>query len=179
MLRALALAVALVAGCAPASESAIPSPSPTEEPSPTATASPSPSPSPTASPSPTPAPAPAGLLTVDWVARAYPGSYDISVCVVIENTSESVSISYSEFQFSAIDGENFVYPFNASYPMRLSPLMSGQLSPGQKARGEVMFHVPPDVVLTGLVWNVGFEATPEISVGLPTALTFYSSNSSC
>jgi hypothetical protein len=116
---------------------------------------------------------------VSWAARAFPGSLYVSVCVVIENASESFNISYSEPQFSAIDSDNFVYPFNADYPMRLTPLGSGQLSPGLKARGEVMFHVPVEAVLTTLVWNTGFEATPQIAVVLPTLLTFYSSDSSC
>jgi len=131
---------------------------------------------------PTPAPAPTALLSANWVARAFPESLYISVCVEIENTSTSASLAYAETQFSAVDRDNFVYPHNADYPMRLTPLGSGQLSPGQKARGELMFHVPVDAVLTRLVfvWNAGSGATfPEIAVDLPAALTFYSSNSVC
>jgi hypothetical protein len=45
--------------------------------------------------------------------------------------------------------------------------MDGQLRPGEKRRGQLLYNVPVQARLTGLVWSAGFAGTPEITVDLP------------
>jgi hypothetical protein len=120
---------------------------------------------------PAPGPTPTALLSASWVHRLYPGQIATVVCVEIENTSDSdVSISYSYTQFSAVDGADFVYPPRLYDPpsMRLAfPLMDGQLRPGEKRRGQLLYDVPAQALLTRLVWDAGFGASSEIAVDLP------------
>jgi cell division protein FtsL len=123
-------------------------------------------------------PTPTAHLTGNWVQRAvgrYSGLTDAVVCAEIENTSDGdASIWYSSSQFHAIDGNNFVYPYPQYPAVSLdTPLDNGQLSPGEKRRGELLFDVPVETVLTGLVWNTGFAETPEIAVDLPAAQGTY------
>jgi cell division protein FtsB len=123
---------------------------------------------------PAPGPPPTAHLTASWVGLYNGYSIATVVCVEIENTSESdVSISYSSSQFAAIDSNDFVYPLKAGSEapgVRLeTPLSSGQLSPGEKRRGELWYDVPLQAVLARLVWNAGLGATPEIIVALPAA----------
>jgi cell division protein FtsB len=119
---------------------------------------------------PAPGPAPTALLTASWVHRLYAGDTAAVVCIEIENTSDSVNIAYSHTQFSAVDGADFAYP--PRLPAAPSgwvafPLMDGQLGPGEKRRGQLLYDVPAQALLTRLVWNAGFGATPEITVDLP------------
>jgi cell division protein FtsB len=132
---------------------------------------------------PAPGPAPTALLTAHWVQRYGAGSAETAVCVEVENTSDGdVSISYSYSQFSAFDGANFAYPprlHSPGYSIQLdTPLMSGQLSPGEKRRGELLYDVPELAVLTKLVWRAGFGEMPEIAIDLPAA-GYYSYLSEC
>lgn len=132
---------------------------------------------------PAPGPAPTALLTAHWVQRYSVGSTATAVCVEVENTSAGdVSISYSYSQFSVRDGNNFVYPprlHTPGYSIQLdTPLMSGQLSPGEKRRGELLYDVPEQSLITELVWAVGFGESPEIAVDLPAA-GYYSYLSEC
>jgi hypothetical protein len=115
---------------------------------------------------PAPGPTPTALLTARWVM----GTRDVVVCVEIENASDGdTSISYSYAQFSAIDLDDFVYPPRLHTPgygiQLLTPLMSGELGPGEKRRGELLYAVPTQV-LKKLVWNAGFGDTPEMAVDL-------------
>ena len=120
---------------------------------------------------PAPGPSPTALLTASWVHRLYPGETATVVCVEIENTSDGdSSIAYSYSEFSAVDGADFVYPPRLSNPPSswvAFPLMDGQLRPGEKRRGQLLYDVPAQALLTRLVWNAGFGATPETTVDLP------------
>jgi len=129
-------------------------------------------------------PAPAARLSVNWVQRYCGGCQETAVCVTIENTSDSgVSIPYSYSQFSAVDGDNFTYPprlHTPGYSIQLkTPLMTGELGPGEKRKGELLYDVPPQAVLSRLVWNAGFGETPEIALDLPAAQGDYSYSSQC
>jgi len=132
---------------------------------------------------PAPGPAPTALLTAHWVQRYSVGSTATAVCVEVENTSAGdVAIWYSYSQFSVRDGNNFVYPprlHTPGYSIQLdTPLMSGQLSPGEKRRGELLYDVPEQSLLTKLVWAAGFGESPEMAVDLPAA-GYNSSLSEC
>jgi outer membrane murein-binding lipoprotein Lpp len=129
---------------------------------------------------PAPGPTPTARLTAIWVQPYYlasTGSAPTAVCIEIENTSASdVSIWYSYSQFSAMDADNFVFPprlHTPGYSIQLqTPLMDGQLGPGEKRRGELLYDAP--LVITRLVWSAGFGETPEIAVDLPAVAQFYS-----
>jgi len=152
---------------------------------------------------PAPGPTPTAALTVNWVQPdcgtatdnngvvTYQDCRQNIVCVTIENTSESaIDIYYSYSQFSGIDGDNFVYPPRLptpGYGIRLAtPLTSGQLGPGEKGRGELLYDVqdqaPHAVVpslFTRLVWNTGFGEAPEVVVDLPAPQGMYGFTSQC
>lgn len=118
---------------------------------------------------PAPGPLPTARLTARWVHRLYAGEIETFVCVEIENTSDSdADVSYSYTQFAAVDGADFAYPPSLGPSNWLDfPLMDGQLGPGEKRRGQLLFDVPAQARLAGLVWDTGLEGTPEITVDLP------------
>jgi len=115
-------------------------------------------------------PLPTAVLTVRSVRHWLPGEGPFIACVEIENTSTAdVDLFYSYSQFSAADGDNFLYspaPHMPGFQLN-HPLMDGQLSPREKARGELLFNVPQGVALDRVDWNIGFGDPPEISFELP------------
>jgi len=122
-------------------------------------------------PNPTPGPPPTALLTVNWVRNLNVDSEEIVVCVTIENTSDgTTSIFYNDSQFTAFDGDNFVYPPVVNPYFLSVPLQGGELKPGESRRGELPYvissHAQP---LVRLVWGTGFEGMAEIVVDLPAA----------
>jgi len=140
----------------------------------------SPNEQPTEVPNPTPGASPTALLTVNWVRNLNVNSEEIVVCVTIENTSDGdASVFYSDSQFSAYDGDDFVYP-PVINPYFLSvPLLGGALRPGESRRGELPYVISPQAQpLVRLVWSTGFEGTPEIVVDLPPA-GVYDNNDLC
>lgn len=114
------------------------------------------------------------LLTATWVRRSGGDSTPTAVCIEIANpTNASATVSYSYSQFSVVDGGRFVYPprlHTPGYSIQLdTPLLYGELNPGEKRRGQLLYDVPVQAVLTRLVWDTGLEGMPSVTVGLPAA----------
>ena len=114
---------------------------------------------------------PSTLLKAKWVRR-YGYSTPTAVCIEIANPADAdANISYAYSQFSAVDGGRFVYPprlHTPGYSIQIdTPLLHGDLNPGEKRRGQLLFDVPEASVLTKLVWDMGIEGVPSVTVDLP------------
>lgn len=117
--------------------------------------------------------APSALLKAKWVRR-YVWSTPTAVCIEIANPSDAdANISYAYSQFTVVDGGRFVYPprlHTPGYSIQIdTPLLYGDLNPGEKRRGQLLFDVPVDSVLTKLVWDAGIADVPSVTVDLPAA----------
>ena len=92
--------------------------------------------------------APSALLKAKWVRRYLYGT-PTAVCIEIANPADAdANISYAYSQFSAVDGGRFVYPprlHTPGYSIQIdTPLLFGDLNPGEKRRGQLLFDVPVD-----------------------------------
>lgn len=117
--------------------------------------------------------APSALLKAKWVRR-YVWSTPTAVCIEIANPADAdANISYAYSQFTVVDGSRFVYPprlHTPGYSIQIdTPLLYGDLNPGEKRRGQLLFDVPVESVLTKLVWDMGIEDLPSVTVDLPAA----------
>ena len=117
--------------------------------------------------------APTTLLKAKWVRR-YVYGIPTAVCIEIANPADAdANISYAYSQFSAVDGGRFVYPPRLHTPGHSiqidTPLLYGDLNPGQKRRGQLLFDVPVGSGLTKLVWDMGIEGVPSVTVDLPAS----------
>jgi hypothetical protein len=120
---------------------------------------------------PAPGPTPTGVIRANWLTR-YGGGTPTAICIEIENTSRGdASFSYSYSQISVTAGENFVYPprlHTPGYSIQLStPLLFGELRPGEKRRGELLYDIPVGVIPKTLVWKAEFGKAAGIAVKLP------------
>ncbi len=113
------------------------------------------------------------LLKAKWVRRY---GYDVptAVCIEIANPADAeANISYAYSQFTVVDGGRFVYPprlHTPGYSIQIdTPLLYGDLNPGEKRRGQLLFDVPVESVLTKLVWDMGIEGLPSVTVDLPAS----------
>jgi outer membrane murein-binding lipoprotein Lpp len=117
--------------------------------------------------------APSELLKAKWVRRFGYGT-PTAVCIEIANSADAdANISYAFSQFTAVDGGRFVYPprlHTPGYSIQIdTPLLHGDLNPGEKRRGQLLFDVPVDSALTKLVWDIGIEGVPSVTVDLPAS----------
>ena len=106
---------------------------------------------------------------MNWVRFVIPEQPSTVVCVTIESASaDNATVFDAESQFSASDGDGFVYPIVVDPHFVTVPLQSGELGPGESRRGQLPFNVPPSSwPLTKLTWQPGSGETPEIAVDLP------------
>lgn len=116
---------------------------------------------------------PSALLKAKWVRR-YLYRTPTAVCIEIANPADAdANISYAYSQFTVVDGGRFAYPprlHTPGYSIQIdTPLLYGDLKPGEKRRGQLLFDVPVDSVLTKLVWDMGIEGLPSVTVDLPAA----------
>lgn len=112
------------------------------------------------------------LLKAKWVRR-YGYGTPTAVCIEIANSADAdANISYAFSQFTAVDGGRFVYPprlHTPGYSIQIdTPLLYGDLNPGEKRRGQLLFDVPVDTGLTKLVWDMG-EGMPSVTIDLPAS----------
>jgi len=112
------------------------------------------------------------LLKAKWVRR-YGYGTPTAVCIEIANSADAdANISYAFSQFTAVDGGRFVYPprlHTPGYSIQIdTPLLYGDLNPGEKRRGQLLFDVPVGTGLTKLVWDMG-EGMPSVTIDLPAS----------
>ena len=117
--------------------------------------------------------APSALLKAKWVRR-YLYRTPTAVCIEIANPADAdANISYAYSQFTVVDGGRFVYPprlHTPGYSIQIdTPLLYGDLNPGEKRRGQLLFDVPVESVLTKLVWDAGIVGLPSVTVDLPAS----------
>lgn len=112
------------------------------------------------------------LLKAKWVRR-YGYGTPTAVCIEIANSADAdANISYAFSQFTAVDGGRFVYPprlHTPGYSIQIdTPLLYGDLNPGEKRRGQLLFDVPVGTGLTKLVWDMG-EGMPSVTIDPPAS----------
>jgi outer membrane murein-binding lipoprotein Lpp len=132
-------------------------------------------PSPAAEPAPPPAAT--AVLAARYVKR-HGGGENTVICIGIGNTStDPLDIGFSYSQFTVVDGDNYVYTarlHTPGYSTQLpTPLLYGQLAPGERARGQLLFSMPVGATPARLIWSTDFATPSEITIELPEVSAGY------